>query len=39
METFFKIGSTKKLDPSSIICTNLKSLRKVLLNHTESVEI
>ena len=32
IQTFCKIGSPEKLDPHSLICRNLKTLRKVLLN-------
>ena len=39
IETFCKIGSPYKLSPPSLICRNFKTLRKVLLNHTKSIEI
>ena len=39
IQTFGKIGSTQKLGPPSIICRNFKTLRKVLLNHAECIEI
>ena len=38
-QTFCKIGSPQKLDPPSLICTNLKTLREVHLNHTKCIEI
>ena len=38
IQTFCKIGSPQKLDPPSLICTNLKTLREVLLNHTKCIE-
>ena len=39
IQTFCKIGSPQKLDPPSLICTNLKSLRELLLNHAKFIEI
>ena len=39
IQTFCKIGSPEKLGPSSLICTNLKSLRQVHLHHTKCTEI
>ena len=39
IQTFFKIGSPQKLGPSSLTCRNFKTLRKVLLNHAECIEI
>ena len=39
IQTSGKIGSTQKLGPPSIICRNFKTLRKVLLNHAECIEI
>ena len=39
IQTFCRIGSTQKLGPPSLICGNFKSLAKVLLNHTECMEI
>ena len=39
IQVFCKIGSLQKLDPSSLICINLKTLRKVLLNHAEYIEM
>ena len=39
IQTFCKIGSPKKLGPSSLICRNFKTLRKVLLNHPECIHI
>ena len=37
--TFYKIGSPQKLDPSPLIYGTLRTLRKVLLNHAECIEI
>ena len=39
IQTFCKIGFLQKLDPRSLICTHLKTLRKVLLNHAEYIEM
>ena len=39
IQTFCKIGSPQKLCRLSIICRNFKTLRKVLLNHSECIEI
>ena len=39
IQTFCEIGSPKKLVPPSLICTNIKPLRKVLLNHAELIEM
>ena len=39
IQTFCKIGSPQKLGPPSLICRNFKTLRKVLLNHAECIEI
>ena len=39
IQTFCKSGSPHKLDPPSLIYTNLKTLRGVLLNHTKCMEI
>ena len=39
IQTFCKIGSPQKLGPPSLICTNLKTLREVLLNHAEYIEM
>ena len=39
IQTFCKIGYPKKLDPPSLICTNLKTLREVLLNDPEYIEM
>ena len=39
IQTFCKISSPQKWDPSSLICRNLTTLRKVLLNHAECIEI
>ena len=38
IQTFFKIGSSQKLGPRSLICRNLTTLRKVLLNNAESLK-
>ena len=37
--TFCIIGSPDKLGSPSLICRNFKTLRKVLLNHVECIEI
>ena len=39
IQTLCRIGSPKKLAPPSLICRNLKTLSKVLLNHAECIEI
>ena len=39
IQTFCKIGSPQKLDISSLIWSNLTTLRKALLNHAECIEI
>ena len=39
IQTFCIIGSPQKLGPPSLICINFNTLRKVLLNHAESIEI
>ena len=39
IQTFCKIGSPQKLGPPSLICTNFRTLRKVLLNHAEYIEM
>ena len=39
IQTFWKIGSPQKLNPPSLICTNLRTLREVLVNHTKCIEI
>ena len=38
-ETFCKIGSPQKLGSPSLISRNFKTLRKVLLNHEEDIEM
>ena len=38
-QTFYKIGSPKKLGPLSLILRNIKALRKVLLIHAECTDI
>ena len=35
IQTFCEIGSTQKLGPPSLICTNLKTLRKAFHIHAE----
>ena len=39
IQTFCKIGSPQKLGPPSLICRNLMTLRKVLVNYAECTEI
>ena len=39
IQTFCRIGSPQKLGTPSLICRNLKTLIKVLLNHAECIEI
>ena len=39
IQTFCKIGSPQKLGPPSLICRNFRTLRKVLLNHAEYIEM
>ena len=39
IQTFCKIGSPQKLGPPSLISRNFKTLRKVLLNHEEDIEM
>ena len=39
IQTFFKIGSNQKLGPPSLISRNFQTIRKVLLNHAECIEI
>ena len=39
IQSFCKIGSPKKLDPTSLMFRNSKSLRKVLLIHAKFIEI
>ena len=38
-QTFCKIGSPKKLGSPSLTCRNIKTLRKILLNYTENIEM
>ena len=38
-QTFCKIGSPQRLGPPSLICTNSKTMQKVLLNQAECIEI
>ena len=39
IQTFCKIGYPKKLGSPSLICRNLRTLRKVLPNHAEYIEM
>ena len=39
IQTFYKIASPQKFDPSSLIFGNFKSLRNILLNRTECTKI
>ena len=39
IQTFCKIGFPQKLDPPFLISRNLKTLRKVSLNHAEYIEM
>ena len=39
IQTFGQIGSPHKLGPPSSICRNLKTLREVLPNQAECIEI
>ena len=39
IQTFFKIGSLKKLGPPTLICRNFKTVTKLFLNHAECIEI
>ena len=39
IQTLCKIGSTQKLDPSTLICRIFKTLWKVLLHHEKNIEI
>ena len=39
IQTFCKIGSNQNLVPPSLICRNFKTVRKLLLNHAECIEI
>ena len=39
IQTFCRIGSFQKLGLPFLICINLKTLVKVLLNHEEWIEI
>ena len=39
IQSLCRIASTKKLGPTSLICENFWSLRKVLLNHAQLLEI
>ena len=37
--SFCKIGSCQKLGTPSLFCRNFKTLKKVVLNHAEYIEI
>ena len=39
IQTFWKIGSPQKLGPHSLICRNFKTVRKILLNHQDYIEM
>ena len=39
IERFCKIGSPQKLPPPSLISRNFNTLRKVLQNHAECIEV
>ena len=39
IQTFYKIDSPQKLGQPSLICTNLETLKKVLQNNEECIEI
>ena len=39
IKIFYKIGSPQKLGFPSLVCTNSKTLRELLLNHVEYIEI
>ena len=39
IETFCRISSLQELDPLSLISKNLKTLRKLLMNHVQCIEI
>ena len=39
IQTFYKIGSAQKLDTHSLVWRNLKTRRKVPLDHAECIEI
>ena len=39
IQTFCKIGSTQKLGRPSLICRNFKTLRKLLVNHEDDIEM
>ena len=39
IQTLCKTGSTEKLGPPSLICRNFKTLRKLLLNYAECIEM
>ena len=39
IQTFCRIGSPQKVAATSLICRNLKDLRKVLLIHAECIKI
>ena len=39
IQTFCKTGFPQKSGPPSFTCRNFKTLRKVLLNHAENIQI
>ena len=39
IEIFYKIGYPQKFGFPSLVCTNFKTLRELLLNHVECIEI
>ena len=39
IQTFCRIGFPQKFDSPCLTCTNVKTLRKLLLNHAEFIEI
>ena len=39
IKTFYKIGSSQKLGHPCLICRNSETLRELLLNHVECIEI
>ena len=39
IQNFCKIGFPQKLGPPSLISRNFKTLRKLLLNHAECIQI
>ena len=39
IQSFCKIGYPEKLEDPSLICRSFKTLKKVLLNHAEFIEM